>query len=85
MKIITLLYAMNHSATSYFAPLTRGMATLIEAVQECNREAVFSHLEKGADPNECTRLGLSTLHLAAVHNEVCFVKEYNNVNLCYAT
>ena len=47
------------------------MATLIEAVQEGNRDAVFSHLERGADPNECTRLGLSSLHLAAVHEEVC--------------
>ena len=46
------------------------MATLIEAVQEGNTEAVFSHLEQGADPNECTRLGLSSLHLAAVHDEV---------------
>ena len=46
------------------------MATLIEAVQEGNPEAVSTHLKQGADPNECTRLGLSSLHLAAVHDEV---------------
>ena len=34
------------------------MATLIEAVQEGNPEAVTTHLKQGADPNECTRLGL---------------------------
>ncbi|XP_063693605.1 uncharacterized protein LOC134825355 [Bolinopsis microptera] len=50
------------------------MATLIEAVQEGNPEAVFTHLKRGADPNECTRLGLSSLHLAAVHDETEIVK-----------
>ncbi|KAL5247518.1 hypothetical protein ACHWQZ_G019410 [Mnemiopsis leidyi] len=50
------------------------MATLIEAVQEGNNGAVLHHLEQGADPNECTRLGLSSLHLAAVHNENEMVK-----------
>ena len=46
------------------------MVTLIEAIREGNLDSVHSFLEKGADPNECTRLGLSSLHLAAVHDRM---------------
>ena len=52
------------------------MATLIEAVQERLLDAVLGHLKGGADPNQCTRLGLSSLHLAAVHDEVTIVIEF---------
>ena len=59
-----------HEVQDLHYEFSQDMATLIEAVQEGNNGAVLHHLERGADPNECTRLGLSSLHLAAVHDEV---------------
>lgn len=44
------------------------MTSLIEAVQDGSTELVIRYLTAGSDPNACTRLGLSSLHLAAVHD-----------------
>ena len=60
------------------------MGTLIEAVKEGNLNLVESFLKTGTDSNECNRLGLSGLHLAAVHDNVqimeLLIENGGNVN-----
>ena len=46
------------------------MSNLLNAIQQGDLASVATYLKAGEDPNSCTRLGLSALHVAAIRNEV---------------